>query len=86
MFTSKNSISQTIVFLSSGAKQVKVCRNLTAVNQSKILKVGKLRNNSTFFDFSEICENLKKLKRFLNLTFSRLAQIWKKLKKIDATA
>ena len=51
---------------------------LTAVNQSKIFKVGKLGNNSTFFDFSEKCKNLKKLKRFLNLTFSRLAQICKK--------
>ena len=51
--------------------------SLKAVNQSKIFKVGKLRNNSTFFDFSEKCEYLKKLKKFLNLTFLRLAQIWK---------
>ena len=54
--------------------------------RSRFAYLGKLRNNSTFFDFSEKCENLKKLKRFLNLTFSRLEQIWKKkLKKIDAT-
>ena len=58
------------VFLSSGAKQVKACRSLTAVNHPKIFKVGKSRNNSIFFNFSEKCENLKKLRRFLNLTFS----------------
>ena len=59
------------VCVSSGAKQVKARRSLAAVNQTKIFKVGKLGNNSTIFDFSETCENLTNLKRFLNLTFSR---------------
>ena len=43
-------------------KQIR--NSLTAVNQSKIFKVGKLGNNSTFFDFSEKCENLKNSRDF----------------------
>ena len=51
---------------------------LTAVNQSKIFKVGKLRNNLTFFDFSEKCENLKKNQEISEFDFFTISSNMKK--------